>query len=87
LSNNEIDKNVYGNGLVTLKISPFLDTGKIIDDSTSLGSRRWLWDTGVQAKARVLGVGVTFIYGKDLRTGNNAFYFTAGSTARRGYVP
>jgi tetratricopeptide (TPR) repeat protein len=87
LSNNEIDKNVYGNGLVTLKISPFLDTGKMIDDSTTLGSRRWLWDTGVQAKARVLGVGVTFIYGKDLRTGNNAFYFTAGSSARRGYAP
>jgi hypothetical protein len=26
----------------------------------------------------VLGVGVTFVYGKDLRTGNNAYYFTAG---------
>jgi hypothetical protein len=33
---------------------------------------------GAQAKLRVLGVGVTFIYGKDLRTGNNAFYFIAG---------
>lgn len=87
LSNHEIDKNVYGNGLMTLKLSPFLDTGKIIDDSTSLGPRRWLWDTGVQAKARVLGVGVTFIYGKDLRTGNNAFYFTAGSAGRRAYAP
>jgi len=87
LWNSEIDKNIYGNGLVTLKISPFLDTGKIIDDSTSLGSRLWLWDTGVQAKARVVGVGVTFIYGKDLRTGNNAFYFTAGSGGRRASVP
>jgi hypothetical protein len=25
----------------------------------------------------VLGVGFTFTYGKDLRSGNNAFYFTA----------
>jgi hypothetical protein len=78
LANNEIDKNVFSNGLITLKISPFLDSGKITDGSTALGSRNWLWDTGAQAKLRVLGVGVTFIYGKDLRTGNNAFYFTAG---------
>ena len=78
LANNEIDKNVYSNGLITLKISPFLDTGKITDGSTALGSRTWLWDAGAQAKLRVLGVGVTFIYGKDLRRGNNAYYFTAG---------
>jgi tetratricopeptide (TPR) repeat protein len=78
LANNEIDKNVYSDGLVNLKISPFLDTGKITDGSTALGSRYWLWDTGAQAKLRVLGVGVTFIYGKDLRTGNNAYYFTTG---------
>jgi hypothetical protein len=31
----------------------------------------------MQAKFRVLGVGVTFIYGKDLRSGHNAFYVTA----------
>lgn len=78
LANNEVDKNLYSNGLITLKISPFLDTGKISDGSTALGSRNWLWDTGAQAKLRVLGVGVIFVYGKDLRTGNNAFYFTAG---------
>lgn len=78
LANSEIDKNVYSNGLVNLKISPFLDTGKITDGSTALGSQYWLWDTGAQAKLRVLGVGVTFIYGKDLRTGNNAYYFTTG---------
>ena len=78
LANNEIDKNVYSNGLITVKISPFLDTGKISDGSTALGSPNWLWDMGAQAKLRVLGVGVTFIYGKDLRTGNNAFYFIAG---------
>jgi len=41
-----------------------------------LGTRGWLWDTGLQAKLRVLGVGLTFTWGKDLRTGNNAFYFT-----------
>jgi tetratricopeptide (TPR) repeat protein len=78
LANNEIDKNLYSNGLVALKVSPFLDTGNITRGSNALGSRNWLWDTGAQAKLRVLGVGVTFVYGKDLRTGNNAFYFMAG---------
>jgi len=78
LSNTEIDKNIYSNGLITLKLSPFLDSGKITDSTGTLGSPKWLWDTGAQAKIRVLGVGMTFVYGKDLRTGNNAFYFTAG---------
>ena len=78
LANNEIDKNVYSNGLIAMKISPFLDTGKITDSLAGLGSRSWLWDAGAQAKLHVLGVGITFIYGKDLRTGNNAFYFTTG---------
>lgn len=78
LSNQEIDKNVWSNGLVTVKLSPFLDTGKITGTGAALSNGRWLWDTGVQAKLRVLGVGLTFVYGKDLRTGNNAYYFTAG---------
>jgi tetratricopeptide (TPR) repeat protein len=77
LSNSEIDKNLYGNGLITLKLGPFVDSGKITDPLQSLGWQKWLWDTGAQVKLRVLGVGVTFVYGKDLRTGNNAFYFTA----------
>jgi len=77
LSNTEVDKNLYGNGLFSVKLGPFLDNGKITDPSPGLGSRKWLWDTGAQAKLRILGVGVTVIYGKDLRSGNNAFYVTA----------
>jgi tetratricopeptide (TPR) repeat protein len=74
LSNWEIDKNVYSNGIFGLKLSPFLDAGRVNAPTIGLGSRKWLWDTGMQVKASVLGVGVTFIYGKDLRSGNNAFY-------------
>lgn len=74
VSNWEINKNVYDNGLFSVKLSPFLDTGKITDPSPGLGSRKWLWDTGVQLKFQVLGVGITFTYGKDLRSGKNAFY-------------
>jgi hypothetical protein len=32
----------------------------------------------MQAKFRVFGVEATFVYGKDLRSGINAFYVTAG---------
>ena len=74
LSNWEADKNVYRNGIFTVKLGPFLDTGKITDASAGLGSHEWLWDLGAQAKVRVFGVGVAFSYGKDLRSGNNAFY-------------
>jgi hypothetical protein len=77
LSNWEIDKRIYHNGFFSLKLSPFLDIGKSTDLSPGMGSVRWLWDTGVQTKFRVMGFGVTFIYGKDLRSGRNAFYATA----------
>ena len=78
LSNWEIDKNICNIAFLSVKASPFLDIGKMTDALPGLGSRQWLWDTGVQAKFRVLGVGVTFTYGKDLRSGNNAFYVMAG---------
>jgi hypothetical protein len=83
LANWETDKNVYSNGLLAVKLGPFLDTGKITDPrqagtgpASTLGSQKWLCDIGAQAKLRVLGVGVVFSYGKDLRTGNNAFFTT-----------
>lgn len=76
LSSWNIEKNIYSNGLFGVKLSPFVDTGKITDPAGDLGSRQWLWDAGMQVKFSVLGVGVTFTYGKDLRTGNNAFYAT-----------
>ena len=74
LSNWESDKHVYSNGILTVKLGPFLDTGKILDSSSTLGPHKWLFDIGPQAKLNVLGVGVVLLYGKDLRTGNNAFY-------------
>jgi len=81
LANSEIDKNLYSNGLITAKLGPFFDTGRITG-APNLESRKWLFDTGAQATLRVLGVGLTFVYGKDLRTGNNAFYFAAERRAQ-----
>ena len=74
VANWETDKNLYGNGILTLKMGPFLDTGKITDPVATLGSHKWLCDIGAQVKLRVFGTGVAFSYGKDLRSGNNAFY-------------
>ncbi len=76
VSNWETDKNVYSAGFLTVKLTPFIDTGKMTDPEPVLATPKWLWDTGVEGKLKVLGVGVALIYGKDLRTGNNAFYVT-----------
>jgi tetratricopeptide (TPR) repeat protein len=76
LANLETDKNVYGNGVVAVKAGPFLDTGTISDGLSTLGSHEWLCDMGAQAKLRVFGSGVVFSYGRDLRSGVNAFYLS-----------
>jgi tetratricopeptide (TPR) repeat protein len=73
LSNLETDKNIYSNGLVKFKLGPFVDIGKITG-VRALGSNGWLVDAGVQAKVSVLGVGIAFSYGRDLRAGHYAFY-------------
>jgi len=74
LENWEMSKNLYSNGLLTVQLGPFFDIGKISDPGSFLGLHQWLFDTGAQAKLRVLGTGLVFSFGKDLRTGNNAFY-------------
>jgi len=78
LSNWEMDKNLYGNGLINAKLGPFLDTGHITNGSNPLGSQQWLWDAGVQAKISALGVRFVLSYGRDLRAGKGVFYARAG---------
>jgi hypothetical protein len=77
LANWEMDKNVYQNGFFTMKLGPFLDNGAVADSSGFFGSQRWLWDSGVQCKVRILGgVTVVFSYGRDLHGGKGVFYGT-----------
>ncbi len=78
LSNWEVDKNLYRTRFFNFRLGPFLDTGRVFNPSPGLAPDKWLWDTGVQAKVQALGFGVAFIYGKDLRSGRNAFYATVG---------
>jgi tetratricopeptide (TPR) repeat protein len=77
LANWEIDKNIYSNGLFTVKLGPFLDNGSIADSSGLFGSQKWLWDTGAQCKVRILGsISVVLIYGRDLHGGRDIVYGT-----------
>jgi hypothetical protein len=77
LLNSEIDKNIYDWGLVGIKLSPFLDIGRSTDPMAGLGSKKLLWDTGLQLKVRFVGIGFVVVYGRDLRTGKDIAYFTA----------
>ena len=63
---------------MNIALSPFLDVGKVTDPVADLGSRRWLYDIGMQAKFRIWGFGFAAIYGKDLRTGHNGYFLTTG---------
>jgi hypothetical protein len=78
LANLEIDKNVYRRSLFDVTLAPFLDVGKTSDPVPDLGSKMWLFDTGMQLKFRIWGIGFAATYGKDLRTGQNTFFITAG---------
>lgn len=77
LINSEYDKVIYDSGFFRVLAGPFLDMGKISDDSAAFGDSRWLVDTGAQVKLRVLGsVSIVLSYGRDLRNGRGAFFGT-----------
>ncbi|HTV60332.1 MAG TPA: tetratricopeptide repeat protein [Verrucomicrobiae bacterium] len=77
LLNSDFDKILFNNGFLTLKLGPLLDTGRIYDPSGFFGSPKWLWDTGVETKIRILGsFELVLGYGKDLRSGTNSFFTT-----------
>lgn len=77
LMNSDYEKIIYDGGFFRLLAGPFLDTGKITDDSAEFGDPRWLVDTGVQVKLRVLGsVSIVLSYGRDLRNGRGTFFGT-----------
>jgi hypothetical protein len=78
LMNSELNKTVYDGGFFRVQLGPFFDTGAITDPSGDFASGKWLFDTGVQARIRVLGsVSVVLSYGRDLRNGTGVFYGTS----------
>ena len=78
LLTSELYKTVYDRAFFRLQLGPFFDTGAIADPSGLFGSQKWLFDTGIQARVRVLGsVSVLLSYGRDLRGGTGTFYGTS----------
>jgi len=78
LWNAELNKTVHDSGFFHVQLGPFFDTGAVAEPSGLLGSRKWLFDTGLQARVRVLGsVSVVLLYGRDLRNGKGLFYPTS----------
>ncbi len=77
LLNSELYKIVYDAAFFRVQLGPFFDTGAIADPSGLFGSQKWLFDTGIQARVRILGsVSVLLSYGRDLRGGTGVFYGT-----------
>lgn len=75
LTNFDLQRKFFSKGMVTVHAGPFVDAGAISGPG-ALGSHQWLCDVGGEARLRVLGRGVALSYGRDTRTGNNAFYIT-----------
>jgi tetratricopeptide (TPR) repeat protein len=78
LVNSELNKTMYNGAFLGIQLGPFFDTGAVADPSGLFGSQKWLFDTGLQARIRVLGsVSVVLSYGRDLRHGTGVFYGTS----------
>jgi len=77
LSNSDFYRKVWGNGLISVRAGPLFDTARVVAPTSALAPQQWLFDAGAEVKLTVLGTGVVFTYGRDLRTGNNAFYGSA----------
>jgi hypothetical protein len=77
LSNFAALRDVSPISIVHIKVGPFVDTGDITDPLPQFGSHKWLWDAGLEAKLQAFGVTVTLSYGRDLRSGRNAWVATS----------
>ena len=77
LSNWDFDKITYENPLFTIAAGTFLDSGDAYDPSTFFGSRKWMWDSGLQTKIRVLGrTQIVLGWGVTLRSARSSFFAT-----------
>ena len=77
LSNSDLYRRLYSNGLLSIQAGPLFDIGRMAAPTSGLAPSQWLFDTGIEARLTVLGMHVVLTWGRDLRTGNNAFYGTA----------
>lgn len=76
LSNTDLFRRLYTNGLISIHVGPLFDLARTASANTSLAPPQWLSSAGAEAKLTVLGTSVLLTYGRDLRTGSNAFFAT-----------
>jgi hypothetical protein len=76
LSNTDVLRRVYGNGLISIHAGPLLDVGKMTAPTPGLSSGEWLADAGLEARVTVLHTSLVLSWGRDLRAGKNAFWGT-----------
>jgi tetratricopeptide (TPR) repeat protein len=81
LSNTDFYKRIYSNGLFWIHAGPLLDIGKMSAPTSGLSADQWLFDTGVEVRLTVLHTSVVLSYGRDLRSGANAFFGTVAPPA------
>ena len=77
LTNTDVLRRVYGNGLLSIEAGSLLDVGKMAAPMAGLSSGEWLVDTGVEARLTVLHTSVVLNWGRDLLAGTNVFWGTA----------
>lgn len=77
LSNFAALRDVSPIAIAHIKVGPFVDTGNITDPLPQFGSHKWLWDAGLEARLQAFGVTLTLSYGRDLRSGRNAWVATS----------
>jgi hypothetical protein len=77
LSNFSALRDVSPIAIAHIKVGPLLDTGKITDPLPQIGSHKWLWDAGLEAKLQAFGFTITVSYARDLRSGRNAYVATS----------
>jgi tetratricopeptide (TPR) repeat protein len=82
LSNTDLYRRIYGNGLFAFHVGPLLDIGKMSAPTSSLSNGQWLFDTGVEARLTVLHTSIVFSYSRDLRSGANAFFGTVAPPSK-----
>ncbi|MGD0942013.1 MAG: hypothetical protein ABR905_20150 [Terracidiphilus sp.] len=80
LSNLDLQRRLYDNGLFKLKVGPLFDVGRVSAPMAYSANNRWIFNAGAEARINVLGTNLVFSYGRDLNAGTNAFF---GSVIRR----
>jgi tetratricopeptide (TPR) repeat protein len=77
LSNSDVYRNIYSNGFFNIQAGPLVDIGRMVAPTTGLSTSDWMVDAGAEARITVLGTPFILTWGRDMRTGSNAFFETS----------